>query len=55
MQVQPNLPFNVNLIRHAQYLNPTKRTDVKSSNAISNLALKVSKSLECVSCNVFFF
>ena len=27
-----NLPFDVSLIRHAQYLNPIKRTDVKSSN-----------------------
>ena len=51
--LEQNLPFNVSLIRHTQYLNPTKRTDVKSSNAISNLALKISKSLECVLSNVF--
>ena len=47
-----NIPFNVSLIRHAQYVNPTKRTDVKSSNAVSNLALKVGKSLESVPSNV---
>ena len=38
-----NLPFNENLIRHAQYLNPKLRTDVKSTNAISNLALKIGQ------------
>ena len=43
-----NLPFNVNLIRHT----PSKRTNVKSSNVISNLALTVGKSLECVLSNV---
>ena len=48
-----NLPFNVNLVRHAQDLNPAKRTDVKSSNVISNLALKVGKNLEYVLSNVF--
>ena len=50
-----NLPFNVNLIRHAQYFNPTKRADVKSSNTISNLALKVGKSLGYVLSNAFSF
>ena len=48
-----NLPFHVNLIKHAQYLNPAKRTDVKSSNVLSNLALKVGKNSECVLSNVF--
>ena len=49
-----NLPFNENLIRHAQYLNPKLRTDVKSTNAISNLALKIGQcfatALPCVFC-----
>ena len=38
-----NLPFNENLICHAQYLNPKLRTDVKSTNVISNLALKIGQ------------
>ena len=38
-----NLPFNENLIRHAQYLNPKLRTDVKSTSAISNLVLKIGQ------------
>ena len=36
-----NLPFNENLICYAQYLNPKLRTDIKSTNAISKLALKI--------------
>ena len=49
-----DLPFNENLIHHAQYLNPKLRTDVKSTNAISNLALKIvqcfTTALPCVFC-----
>ena len=33
-----NLPFNESLIQHSQYLNSRNNTDVKSLNAMLNLA-----------------
>ena len=38
-----NLPFDVKLIKDAQYINPLKRNDPHARTAISNLALEISK------------
>ena len=36
------LPFNVLVIKHAQYLHPCKRNDSDATNAISNMALIIT-------------
>ena len=44
--LQDVLPFDITLIRHAQYLHPEKRLDANAISAISNLALRCAKVLE---------
>ena len=41
--LQKHLPFNNKVIEHAQFLDPVKRNDPASTNAISNLAFKIVK------------
>ena len=49
-----NFPLNESLIQHTQYFNPRNKTDVKSSKAKPNLALKFGQRfqsvLSCVLC-----
>ena len=40
-----NLPFDVKLIKDAQYINPLKRNDPHARTAISNLAVEIIKFL----------
>ena len=40
--LQQKLPFVVNLLRNAQFLNPVKQKAGGATSAISNLALKVT-------------
>lgn len=47
-------PFQCHIDQVCLALESNKMTDVKSSKAISNLALKVDKSLECVLTNNVF-
>jgi hypothetical protein len=44
--LQENLPFNVSLLKHAQFLHPKKRIAPGATSAISNLTLKVASVLE---------
>ena len=46
--LQQKLPFDVNLLRNAQFLNPVKRKAGGATSAISNLPLKVTSVLENV-------
>ena len=41
-----NLPFDISLFKHSQYLQPEKRNLSGSTNAISNLALNVGAVLK---------
>ena len=41
--LQKHLPFDNKVIEHAQFLDPVKRNDSASTNAISNLAFKIVK------------
>lgn len=41
-----HLPFNVTVLKYAQYLHPEKRNLPGATSAISNLALKVSKVVQ---------
>ena len=52
-QLQLNLPFDVNLVKDAQYINPLRRKDAGATSAISNIALKITKVLENVLDDVF--
>ena len=48
--LQKNLPFEVNLLKYAQYIHPEKRNAAAASNAISNLAIKITAVLgNCLS------
>ena len=51
--LQDKLPFNVSLIKHAQYFHPDKRNDANSTGAISNLSLKVARCTKNVLHKVF--
>ena len=51
--LQEKLPFNVQLLKHAQYLHPEKRNNNRATSAISNLALKITTVLEKCLSNVF--
>ena len=51
--LQQKLPFDVNLLRNAQFLNPVKRKAGGATSAISNLALKVTSVLENVLGSIF--
>ena len=51
--LQQKLPFDVNLLRNAQFLNPVKRKAGCATSAISNLALKVTSVLENVLGSIF--
>ena len=51
--LQQKLPFDVNLLRKAQFLNPVKRKAGGATSAISNLALKVTSLLENVLGSIF--
>ena len=51
--LQQKLPFDVNLLKNAQFLNPVKRKAGGATSAISNLALKVTSVLENVLGSVF--
>ena len=46
MYLQQNLPFDVTILKYAQFLHPEKRNNPGSTSGISNLALKVAKALE---------
>ena len=47
------LPFDVDLLRNAQFLNPVKRKAGGATSAISNLALKVTSVLENLLGSIF--
>ena len=47
------LPFDVNLLRNAQFLNPVKLKAGGATSGISNLALKVTSVLENVLGSIF--
>ena len=51
--LQQKLPFDVNLLKKAQFLNPVKRKAGGATSAISNLALKVTSLLENVLGSIF--
>ena len=51
--LQQKLPFDVNLLKKAQFLNPVKRKAGGATIAISNLALKVTSVLENVLGSIF--
>ena len=51
--LQQNLPFDVNLLRKAQFLNPVKRKAGGATSAIFNLALKVTSVLKNILGSVF--
>ena len=51
--IQFTIHSNQSLIKHAQYLNPEKRSDSNSISAISNLCLTVGNCLKNVIQNVF--
>ena len=51
--LQQKLPFDVNLLRNKQFLNPVKRKAGGATSAIFNLALKVTGVLENVLGSVF--
>ena len=46
--LQQKLPFDVNLLRNAQFLNPVKLKAGDATSSISSLALKVTSVLENV-------
>ena len=47
--LQNNLQFKINLLKHVQYIHPEKRNAPAASNAISNLAEKMTAVLrKCV-------
>ena len=46
VDLQNHLPFNVSIIKYAQYLHPEKRNIPGATNAISNLALKITSAVE---------
>ena len=46
--LQNNLPFEVNLLKHARYIHPEKRNAPAASNAISNLAEMAAVLGKCV-------
>ena len=48
--LQKNLPFEVNLLKYVQYIHPEKCNAAAASNAISNLAIKITAVLgNCLS------
>ena len=47
------LPFDINLLRNTEFLNPVKRKAGGATSAISNLALKVTSVLENVLGSIF--
>ena len=51
--LQQKLPFDVNLLRNAQFLNPVKRKADCATSAISNLALKVTSVLDSPLVSIF--
>ena len=51
--LQQKLPFDVNLLRNAQFLNLVKRKASGATSAISNLALKVTSVLDNVLGSIF--
>ena len=53
MYLQQNLPFDVAILKYAQFLHSEKRNDPGSTSGISNLALKVTKALERMICKTF--
>ena len=50
MYLQQNLPFDVTILKYAQFLHPEKRNNPGSTRGISNLALKVTKALKRTIC-----
>ena len=53
MYLQQDLPFDVTILKYAQFLHPEKRNNPGSTSGISNLALKVAKALERTICKTF--
>ena len=51
--LQQELPFDVNLLRNAQFINPVKRKAGGATSAIFKLALKVASVLENVLGSIF--
>ena len=50
--LQKNLPYDVSLLQHAQYVHPEKRNAPEATSAISNLAMKITSVLgneDCLS------
>ena len=43
--LQSNLPCNVSLLQHAQYIHPDKRNASESLSPISNLGVKITSVL----------
>ena len=48
--LQSNLPYDVSLLQHAQFIHPEKRNSPGSLNAISNLAIKITSVLNNNNC-----
>ena len=53
MYLQQNLPFDVAILKYAQFLHPEKRNNPGSTSGIRNMALKVTKALERMICKTF--
>ena len=51
--LQTDLPLDVNLIKHAQFIHPEKQTHPGATSGMSNLSLKVSRVLKNVLPQVF--
>ena len=52
MYLWQNLPFDVTILKYAQFLHPEKRSNPGSTSGISNLAWKVTKALEKTICKM---
>ena len=44
--LQEKLPFNVSILKHAQFLQPNTQNDCGATNAISDTALKICSVLK---------
>ena len=53
MYLRQNSPFDIAILKYAQFLQPEKRSNLGSTSGISNLAVEVAKALERMICKMF--
>ena len=51
--LRQNSPFDIAILKYAQFLQPEKRNNPGSTSGISNLAVEVAKALERTICKTF--